>query len=270
VVDYVSPPAMRPSAPAGLGALAGGTAARVTGEVQLQLLATMRKPKPRWPFEVAGGTSRDPTTARARLRRYTDEVPLLRQRRRCLRGHLPEAGKDFAPGGCLELDLGEVQPEAARSAHPRVVLADNEDLVVLWYQRAVGMTGGDSIPPSSASATSATAGSPARRCSTSTPPTSSGSPPLETSRWTGENPVPKRRRWSQADVLNVGQCRRQAPTGRAQKRIGRQERATNPNVGARRIRSLAEHAVIGGTGRAGGARHQRRRPGCCHQRLPGY
>ena len=25
-----------------------------------------------------------------------------------------------------------------RSTHPRVVLADNEDLVVLWYQRAVG------------------------------------------------------------------------------------------------------------------------------------
>jgi ketosteroid isomerase-like protein len=73
MVDYVSPPAMRPSAPAGLGALAGGTAARVTGEVQLQLLATMRKPKPRWPFEVAGGTSRDPMAARARLRRYTDE-----------------------------------------------------------------------------------------------------------------------------------------------------------------------------------------------------
>jgi hypothetical protein len=37
---------MRPSAPAGLGVVAGGTAARVTGEVQLQLLATMWKPKP--------------------------------------------------------------------------------------------------------------------------------------------------------------------------------------------------------------------------------
>jgi len=41
-------------------------------------------------------------------------------------------GRDFAPGGCLEPDLEDVQPEAARSTHPRVVLADNEDVVVLW------------------------------------------------------------------------------------------------------------------------------------------
>ena len=46
MVDYVSPPAMRPSAPAGLGVVVEGAAARVTGEVQLQLLATMWKSKP--------------------------------------------------------------------------------------------------------------------------------------------------------------------------------------------------------------------------------
>lgn len=28
-----------------------------------------------------------------------------------------------------------------RSTHPRVVLADNENVVVLWYQRAVGHDG---------------------------------------------------------------------------------------------------------------------------------
>jgi hypothetical protein len=37
---------MRPSAPAGLGVVVEGTAGRVTGEVQPQLLATMRKSKP--------------------------------------------------------------------------------------------------------------------------------------------------------------------------------------------------------------------------------
>jgi hypothetical protein len=47
MVDYVSPSAMRPSAAAGLGVVVEGTAPRVTGEVQLQLLATMWKSKPR-------------------------------------------------------------------------------------------------------------------------------------------------------------------------------------------------------------------------------
>jgi ketosteroid isomerase-like protein len=47
----------------------------------------------------------------------------------------------FRARGCLELDLEDVQPEAARSTHPRVVLADNEDVVVLWDQRAVGHDG---------------------------------------------------------------------------------------------------------------------------------
>jgi hypothetical protein len=37
---------MRPSAPAGPGVVAEGTVARVTGEVQLQLLAMMWKSKP--------------------------------------------------------------------------------------------------------------------------------------------------------------------------------------------------------------------------------
>jgi hypothetical protein len=37
---------MQPSAPAGLGVVVEGTAALVTGEVRLQLLATMWKSKP--------------------------------------------------------------------------------------------------------------------------------------------------------------------------------------------------------------------------------
>ena len=31
----------------------------------------------------------------------------------------------------MELDLEDVQPEAARSTHPRVVRTDNENVVVL-------------------------------------------------------------------------------------------------------------------------------------------
>lgn len=79
--------------------------------------------------------------ARARLRRCTDESSSPSVTASLPSGAPTGAGKDFAPEGCLELDLEDVQPGAARSAHPRVVLADNEDLVVLWYQRAVGRDG---------------------------------------------------------------------------------------------------------------------------------